>query len=267
MAMTAAQIAAINPNPPGLWRDDHHRYYYGDRGPYPSVTTIGKVIDKSGPLVGWAKRETAACAIRNLDALRSMIDTGGRDAAQQWLQAIPDYIRDDAAALGTRVHDHIHNDLIGVDIHPEGLEVPMVRGWRRAWDYLNRHGKLLLTEAMLINTDMGFGGTLDLGWEIDGVPTLVDVKTGERVYNEVAIQLSGYDMGQFTAIPEDPTPVPLPKWERYAVLHIRPDDWTLIPVTVDDESRAAFTAALRLSDYVKGYMPWAQGRPIKEELA
>ena len=50
--------------PLGLTRDERHVYGYNDgqvvRYPIPSVTTIIKLIDKSGPLVGWAKRETAA---------------------------------------------------------------------------------------------------------------------------------------------------------------------------------------------------------------
>jgi len=268
MAMTAAQIAALHPNPPGLWRDEHHRYFYGDRGPLPSVTTIGRIIDKSGPLVGWAKRETAACAIRNHDLIAGMLAKGpsGKTEAETWLRGIPDYQRDNAAEVGTAVHDLVHRDLVGEDIQPNGVEVPYIRAWRRAKEYLGGSSRAMLSEAMLVNLDMGFGGTLDLGWELDGVPTLLDIKTGHRVYDEVAVQLSGYDMAEFTATPEDPTPRTLPKWQRYAVLHLQPDDWTLIPITVDDESRRAFTAAMALSGYMKHYAPWAQGRPIKENV-
>src|SRR5207248_5364567 len=94
--------------PLGLTRDEKHIYRWNDGqtvvGPIPSVTTIIKLIDKSAPLVGWAKRETAACAVRNLDALVAMRAAGGPEAAINWLKTIPDYLRDRAADRGTSVH-------------------------------------------------------------------------------------------------------------------------------------------------------------------
>jgi hypothetical protein len=67
--------------PLGLTRDAKHRYTWNDgrlvAGPLPSVTTVLGVLDRSGPLVGWAKRETAACAVRNLDTLATMRAAGG----------------------------------------------------------------------------------------------------------------------------------------------------------------------------------------------
>jgi len=59
--------------PPGLWRDEAHNYFYGGNGPFASVTTVTGTLDKSAPLVGWAKRETAACAIRNHDMIGEMM--------------------------------------------------------------------------------------------------------------------------------------------------------------------------------------------------
>jgi hypothetical protein len=265
MAMTAAQIAAMNPGPVGLWRDSHHRYFFGDRGPLPSVTTIARVIDKSGPLVGWAKRETAACAIRNLDMLNQMVQQdGGKDAAETWLRGIPDYERDKSAEVGTAVHDLIHRYVLGEEVHPTDIEVPFMRAYRRAHEYLmtQRSGRLLLTEAMVVNLELGYGGTLDMGWELDGLPTLLDIKTGNRVYDEVAVQLAGYAEAPSTGTPDSPELTALPKWERFAILHLRPDAWSLIPVDVNEEARRAFRSALDLHNYLKGYAPWAQGMPI-----
>src|SRR5450759_1104644 len=94
--------------PLGLTRTADHRYAWRDNRTsvtnIPSVTTILKVVDKSGPLTGWAKRETAACAVRNLDVLVRMRETGGDTAAVNWLKGIPDFKRDSAADVGTRVH-------------------------------------------------------------------------------------------------------------------------------------------------------------------
>src|SRR5450759_1599793 len=84
----SSDSASVNCPPLGLTRTAAHVYTWNDagtvHGPLPSVTTILKVVDKSGPLVGWAKRETAACAVRNLDALVAMREAGGDAAATDW---------------------------------------------------------------------------------------------------------------------------------------------------------------------------------------
>src|SRR5664280_1089213 len=64
----------------GLVRDARHRYSWNGGPLYPSVTTILGIKDKPA-LVGWAKRETAACAVRNLDVLDRMVRSGGAQAA------------------------------------------------------------------------------------------------------------------------------------------------------------------------------------------
>ena len=72
-------------SPLGLTRTPKHIYTWRteafDSGPLPSVTGILNIVDKSGALVGWAKRETAACAVRNLDMLAKMRESGGDAAA------------------------------------------------------------------------------------------------------------------------------------------------------------------------------------------
>ena len=89
--------------PPSARPDARHRYSWNGGPLYPSVTTILGIKDKPA-LVGWAKRETAACAVRNLDVLERMVRSGGPQAAVDWLKRIPDYARDASADLGSAVH-------------------------------------------------------------------------------------------------------------------------------------------------------------------
>lgn len=256
-------MSATDTAHPGLRRDQHHRYYYGSTGPLPGVTSIVKVVDRSGPLVGWAKRETAASAVRNLDMLQQMVRDGGKDSAQQWLSRIPDYQKDEAADIGQRVHalgDAINR---GEDIQPTGIEVPYVAQYR-AFLADVRPVQLLATEALVCNLTVGYGGTLDSGWLIDGIPTLLDIKTGKGVYDETALQLAGYANAEFTGTPDDPTQVPLPAWQRYGVLHLRPDGWSLIPYDVTPETFEAFKAALTIYRWLKDTAAWTKGTPITE---
>lgn len=256
-------LATVAPTrPPGLWRDEHHRYFYGDRGPFPSVTRITGIVDKSGPLVGWAKRETAASAVRNVDSLKQMIASGGPEAAQRWLSSIPDYQRDTSADIGKRVHALADDYGRGVAIQPSADEEPYLRAYLRFLAYVKP--RITHSETMVLSIDSRFGGTFDLGCEIDGAVTLLDIKTGNNVYAETALQLAGYAEAEFTATPDNPTQIDLPEWDRFGVVHLRPDDWTLIPFDITEDTRMAFHAARELYTWVKEDAPTAIGYAVKE---
>jgi hypothetical protein len=59
-----------------ITRSADHRYTY-EGITYPGVTTILGSLDKSGPLMGWAARETATAAVRLLPELPKMLETAG----------------------------------------------------------------------------------------------------------------------------------------------------------------------------------------------
>jgi hypothetical protein len=64
----------MSEHPPsvGLWRNERHQYFWNGEGPFPGVTSVIKVIDKPA-IVGWAKRETARCAVDNYDFVADLI--------------------------------------------------------------------------------------------------------------------------------------------------------------------------------------------------
>ena len=51
--------------PAAIQRSADHRYTFEGRT-YPGVTSILGMLDKSGPLVGWAKRKTAEIFLANM---------------------------------------------------------------------------------------------------------------------------------------------------------------------------------------------------------
>lgn len=253
---------------PGLWYDEYHRYFYGTDGPLPSVTTVLKIVDKSGPLVGWAKRETAASAVRNLDMLASMVRSGGVGAAQSWLSRIPDYQRDTKANIGQRIHSLASAMTNGQQVNVANEEVPYLHAW---FDFARTvQPQIVFSETSIANLTHRYGGTFDLGCLIDGHWTLLDIKTGKGVYPETALQLAGYAEAEFWATADDPTKRALPKWDRFGVLHLQPavvdEPWRLVPFVVDDLTRAAFYEALRLWRWSKDYGPWSQGTPITAKV-
>jgi len=187
-------MATASPPGLGLTRTPKHIYTWRtetfDSGPLPSVTGILNIVDKSGALVGWAKRETAACAVRNLDMLAAMRQAGGDVAAVNWLKAIPDYQRDTAADIGTRVHALAESTAKGIPVTPTDEERPFLAAFQRFLD--EWQPRYLATEEMVASLTHRYAGTLDAIVEMAGDTWMLDVKTGTGVYAETSLQLAAY---------------------------------------------------------------------------
>jgi hypothetical protein len=249
----------------GLSRDARHRYSWNGGPLLPSVTTILGIKNKPA-LVGWAKRETAASAVRNLDVLARMVQKGGTQAAVDWLKGIPDYQRDASAALGSAVH--LAAEAIGRgEPVPTGGEVePFVAAYRR--DFLEVFGpRFLALEAMVCSPRHAYGGTADAFVEIDGEVWLLDYKTGAGVYPDTAFQLAGLARAQFIGRPGDPVQYPVPQATRFGVVHIRPEGARLLPVVVDRATVAAFLDARRLFAWDQGPAQTVIGAAIERASA
>lgn len=217
----------------GAARTPDHKYFWNGDGPIPSVTTVKDVLDKSGPLVGWAKAETAACAVRNYETLGVLKTTAGDAAAVDWLKKIPDYQRDKAADMGTSIHVAAEHIILGVSqiLTPE--QEPFVAAYRKfltTWE-----PQFLLVEAMVFSLRHHYAGTLDAVAVIDGETWLLDWKTSKGVYGDMAIQLAAYGNADFVGYEGDPTEYAIPPIDRYGIVHIRPDmdEALLIPMDVD----------------------------------
>lgn len=240
----STESAGETPAASGLLRDGRHRYSWNGGPWYPSVTTILGVKAKPA-LVPWAKRETAACAVRNLEILRRMVESGGPQAAIDWLKRTPDYQRDTSADLGTRVHAIAEAIARNEPVRVADDVRPFIDAYER--DFLRAlQPEFIAVEAMVCSPRHEYGGTADAFCVIDGEIWLLDYKTGAGVYPEAALQLAGLARAQFIGRPGDPTEYPIPAATRFGVLHIRPEGARLLPVVVNRETVAAFLDARRL---------------------
>ena len=254
------QEAAVESPALGLVRDARHRYSWNGGPWYPSVTTVLAIKDKPA-LVGWAKRETAACAIRNLGVLERMVQSGGPQAAIDWLKKIPDFQRDTAADLGTQVHAMAEAIGRGELLPLEEPLRPYLVAYRR--DFLDLFApRFLAVEAMVCSERYEYGGTADAFVEIAGEIWLLDYKTGSGVYPDAALQLAGLARAQFIGRPGDPVQYPIPAATRFGILHIRPEGARLYPVTVNRETVAAFLDARRLYAWDQGPAKGVIGEPL-----
>lgn len=204
-------------------RTPDHQYSH-DGGPHvPGVTSIIGMKDKSWALVGWAKRETAACAIRNLDALVAMRAAGGERAAVDWLRGIPDHQRDTSADLGSRVHAAIESWSTRGELVGEDTDVtPYLDTFQR--DFVDRFKPTFrAVEAYVFSEAYGYGGTLDAICVIEGETWLIDHKTGRGIYPETAMQLAALAHADVLGYPGDRQDYAIPRIDRYGVVHIGPD--------------------------------------------
>jgi hypothetical protein len=244
----------------GLARDEHHNYYLDGKGPITSVTTVLKIVDKSGPLIGWAKRVTAEAALRHADELGKWIEDFGNDGAVSMLTKASNVIRDKAANAGQEIHGYAEAIAKGQEVEvPEDLS-PFVNAllqWMKDFE-----PEYLAAEEMVYSRH-GYAGTLDAIVRIAGEVWLLDYKTSKGVYEETALQLAAYGAADFIGRAGDPNRYEIPAVQQYGVVHIRPEGAELVPFDVTGAFEA-FLAAKRLAEWRSGKD--IVGRPVGPAL-
>lgn len=150
---------------------DSRFYQHANGNFYPSVTTILDAYPKSAAFYEWLKR-------------------AGEDA---------DEIRDEAGRKGSAVHQlcedydsdlecHIHNEY-GKAQYRE-IEWAMFERYVEFREKLKY--ELVANELHYISTSLGFAGTLDRVFRVDGKLVLVDIKTSNALHNHYWLQQAAY---------------------------------------------------------------------------
>lgn len=164
-----SDLMVVTPSGVEITFDEEKHKYMVDGERYPSVTTILGVIDKSGPLMAWAVKETLE----------------GRDYKAT---------RDTAATRGTSVHDAL--EVLAKTGKPPALgDFPDEdQGYVRAlcaW-WLDHSPEPKMVEQIIASKRCRFAGKFDLVADIQGMPHLIDLKTSKRVYEAHHLQIAGY---------------------------------------------------------------------------
>ena len=205
----------------------------------PGVTTVLKNLNKPA-IVQWAVDNTAAYAVANIDGLLNRTEEQGygflrwywkRDPIKGDETDIRNYsngVLNDAAELGTLVHDWVAAEH-GAIPYPDVVQAPehfweMVTEWD-AWNASN-DVKPIDTEFTVWNHELGYAGTADGVWEINGETVLVDVKTSRNTWDEHWMQLESLARCKtvIKKVGEEWVESDAPKYDKLALLHIRPSD-------------------------------------------
>lgn len=167
-------------------RHTHTIVNKGKRFKVPSVTRITSVLDKSGPLVGWAVNQT-------LDVCKGAIAPGVEYAETYldavWVAAKRAHVdaKTEAARRGTELHKRLESELkAGLGLSPESWPDDS-----RRWIESFRFNHL---ERRIYSRRYRYSGTTDAIAE-DGLSNklvLIDWKTGKSLYPEYRLQTAAY---------------------------------------------------------------------------
>ena len=235
--------------PQAITRSADHRYTFEGRT-YPGVTSVLSVtMDKSQALVPWSAKITAEVAVELLDTLPALRDQVGAQGVVNALKAASEDRRGEAAKFGSVIHG-LADDFMNGIAFPELTETQQkyIDHYTTWWK--NSGWTLRASEALLINTAYGYGGTLDLlARDGDKRTVLADIKTGKGVYREAVLQLTAYGMAERIQI--DAGVFAMPAVDRYVILHVTADGVREIEVSVGALEKVAWAACLDLHQWAE----------------
>lgn len=250
-----------------------------------SVTTVLGNISRFG-LPDWAGRLAAEAAFERLPLLNRASrapacnstktdDACGqcRPCVQYWLADRHNQARDDAADLGTKLHDVAEQDAlfgegatVDVDVAPFAEKL---RRWRDRYK-----PEYLATEMTVISRKWGFAGTLDkivrFSEEsrlpkqlahLTGLPLCGDYKTSRQVDLVKGWQVIAYANADNVLLP-DGAELPMPEIKGGLIVHIRPDKVQMREVHITAENFQYFVHMLRVVEGLNAGLNTVLSRPV-----
>jgi hypothetical protein len=218
----------------------------------PSITAINATIDKSA-LKFWAARQAAEYAVAQWPTLATLEPAQRVDL----IKNAPWRTSGKAADEGSLVHGWIDRFIKGkqlvmnraFDAEVAAASITARRMWRSFGAFCDHYGPKWLDAEFTVWSDThGYAGTMDWSARIGQWLVLGDTKTGKGVYPEVGLQIAAGAYADYIIEP-DGTQRPIPAFDKFAVLHVRPTYTTLHPLAHIDECFQAFIAARTLKNW------------------
>jgi hypothetical protein len=219
---------------------------------YVSVTTVLDMKEK--PIAPWGYRKCGEFVSENLEALNLL--KGDPKAIVDLVRGVPFRKSEESSQIGDQIHGlieaYIHgNGILSAEDQAtvDGLKGTPKGMWRHFLGVIERYEPdFKYTEITVFSDKYKYAGTFDwlakLGPKNNRKITLGDTKTGKSVYPETGMQLAALFFADY-AMGEDGVQFELPKAEKFAVLHTRPQSACMFPI---EEIEASFKAFLGLRD-------------------
>lgn len=226
----------------------------------PGVTSVLDMLPKPF-LRYWMANVVAQSAVDNLGAVVNLVIGGDRAGAVDYLKRAPGRSTGKAADVGNDVHALVESlargEKIGA-VHPDIK--PYVDGWRDFNEAMNP--EYLYIEETVWSEKYGYAGSFDAIVVIDGETIILDNKTTRSgVHAEVALQMTAYKNADYI-LRSDGSKVDLPDITGAAVLHLRPEHTSLVPVHTSDALMDVFVALLQVHKWDKDLSRGVVGKAL-----
>jgi hypothetical protein len=250
------------------------RYYIHPNRPkqVPSITNI-KGIKGIDSLKFWAAKEAANYAADNIAKLATL----SHDEVFTLVKGAPfakTSAKSEASDVGDVVHDWIDSYIKGMPpgdlmlanpcktwpdgnvtaLQPSGARTAR-NMWRQFLAFVDRYKPEFVDSEFTVWSDKyEYAGTADWSARIGGALVLGDTKTGKAVYSDFRYQLAALAFADFILDPSG-AQRPIPKYDRYAILHVRPMSATLVPFE-NDAVESAFAAFCAMKVVFEDDIKW-----------
>lgn len=218
--------------------EEAHKYTYNGEL-VPSVTTVTDIVDKSAALIPWALNQ-AEKYIRANFPIDSYVSQTLLDSLLEGMKQSHRKIKYKAADIGTQAHEWIENYIKAQMEFKEIPELPSNPQVSNAvLQFLEfekqNHVVYLASERRVFSLINKFAGTLDILAHVNGIHTLLDIKTSNQYRKEYAMQSAAYVLA---VNEEDNTGV-----QDRIILMLSKDEAKFEPVSLPSSELAADTAA------------------------
>jgi hypothetical protein len=223
----------------------------------PSITATKDMVDKPA-----LKHAAAWGCARFVSENLSMLDDLDDDKQRRRLIHDAPFNEWSAKArIGDLVHEAIDvyiktgGDIQAATLMNADWPITAKHMWESFLRFVNEYNpEWIDAEFTVWSNTWGFAGTMDWAAKIRGWFVLGDTKTGESVWPETGLQLAAGANADFI-LRADGTEVPLPRFDRCAVLHVRPRSASLVPMEKIPECWEAFKAARVLKQWHDFHAP------------
>ena len=216
----------------------------------PGVTTLIKALDGDpGALIGWATKLTAQAAV---DTAADWKHLSTAEEATALIKARSRRQQSQKRDLGTLVHQMIEDWMKGSQEPGFSMEVePALQPYMEGLGcFLEEYGfSALATEVTVVNTEVGYAGTLDAMGQIGSDVVMVDWKTGS-LRPTMAAQMLLLNAANIV-LGDDGTEVPFMGADRLLIVQISPGDYSVTEVDKTPDAEHLATVLVEARRYAQ----------------